>query len=111
MKRNYWSHQTCVGIACLAWHDLQPLEKNPRSNLPPSSYLGPPMSHVGLDLFDFGGKQHLMWVDHWSRYPMFSTLSSTTSSAVIGILRPCLTCWVGLRVLDLMVALSFAVNL
>ena len=38
--------------------------KNQRSTLPPSSYMGPPMSHVGLDLFDFGGKQHLIWVNH-----------------------------------------------
>ena len=30
--------------------------KNPRSTLPPSSYLGPPMGHVGLDLFEFGGE-------------------------------------------------------
>ena len=48
--------------------------KNPRSTLPPSSYLGPSMSHVGLDLFDFCGKQHLIFVDHWSEYPMFSTV-------------------------------------
>ena len=68
---------------CNVYKPSQP--KNPRSTLPPSSYLGPPMSHVGLDLFDFGGKQHLICVDHWRGYPMFSTLSSTTSSAVIGI--------------------------
>ena len=45
------------------------------------------MSHVGLDLFDFGGKQHLICVDHWSGYSMFSALSSSTSSAVINILK------------------------
>ena len=45
------------------------------------------MSHVGLDLFDFGGKQHLICVDHWSGYPMFSALSSSTSSAVINVLK------------------------
>ena len=49
--------------------------KNPRSTLPPSSYLGPPMSHMGLDLFEFGGKQHLICVDHWTGYPMFTQLS------------------------------------
>ena len=27
--------------------------KNPRSSQPPSSYFGPPMCHVGLDIFDF----------------------------------------------------------
>ena len=50
--------------------------KNPRSTLSPSSYLGPPMSHVGLDLFDFGGKRHLICINPWSGYPMFSTLFS-----------------------------------
>ena len=38
--------------------------KNPRSTLPPLSYLGPPMGHVGLGLFELGGKQHLICVDH-----------------------------------------------
>ena len=61
--------------------------KNPISTQPPSAYLGLPMSHIGLDLFDFGGKQHLICVDHWSGYPMFSTLSYTKSSAVIGTLK------------------------
>ena len=70
---------------CTVYKPSEP--KNPRSTLPPSSYLGPPMSPVGLDLFDFGGKQHLTCVYHWSGYPMFSTLSSTTTSVVIGILK------------------------
>ena len=61
--------------------------KNPRLTLPPSSYLGHPMGHVGLDLFEFGGKQHLICVDHWSGYPMFAQLSSTTSAAVIDVLK------------------------
>ena len=71
--------------ACNVNKPSQP--KNPRSTQPPSSHLGPPMIHVGLDLFDFGGKQHLICVDHWSGYPMFSVLSSSTSSAVINILK------------------------
>ena len=50
-------------------------QKNPRSTLPPSSYLGPPMGHVELDLFELGAKQHLICVDHWSGYPMLSSLS------------------------------------
>ena len=42
--------------SCNVHRPSQP--KNPRSTQPPSSYFGPPMSHVGLDLFEFGGKQH-----------------------------------------------------
>ena len=45
------------------------------------------MSHVGLDLFDVGGKQHLICVDHMSGFPMFSVLFSSTSSVVINILK------------------------
>ena len=45
------------------------------------------MGHVGLDLFEFGGKQHLICVDHWSGYPMFAQLSSTTSAVVINVLK------------------------
>ena len=75
----------CQCTPCSVNRSSQP--KNPRSTQPPSSQLGPPISHVGLDLFDFGGKQHLICVDHWSGYPMFSALSSNTSSAVINVLR------------------------
>ena len=53
---------------CNVYKPSQP--KNPRSTLPPSFYFGPPMNHLGLDLSDFGGKQHLICVDHWSGYPM-----------------------------------------
>ena len=33
------------------------------------------MGHVELDLFELGAKQHLICVDHWSGYPMLSSLS------------------------------------
>ena len=32
--------------------------KNVRSTEPPFSTLGPPLSHVGLGMFEFGGNQH-----------------------------------------------------
>ena len=63
------------------------LPKNPRSTLPPSSHLGPPMAHYGVDFFDFSGKSHLICVDRWSGYPRFAALSSTSSSAVIKTLQ------------------------
>ena len=39
------------------------LPKNPMSTAPPSAHFGPPMACVGVDLFDFGGKSHLVCVD------------------------------------------------
>ena len=63
------------------------LPKNPRSTLPPSSHLGPPMAHVGVDLFDFSGKSHLVCVDRWSGNPMFAVLTSTTTTSIIKTLQ------------------------
>ena len=63
------------------------LPENPRSPAPPSAHFGPPMACVGVDLFDFGGKSHLVGVDRWSGYPLFSQLSSTPTAAVINTLK------------------------
>ena len=61
--------------------------KNSRIIQPPSSFFGPPLGHVGLDLFKFGGKQHLVCVDQWSGFPMFTQLSSLTSQSIVGHLK------------------------
>ena len=45
--------------ACSKSRPSQP--KNIRSTDPPSSTLGPPLSHVGLDMFEFGGNQHIFF--------------------------------------------------
>ena len=72
---------------CEACHSTRPAQPvNPRSTKPPSTSFGAPMSHVGIDLFDFGGSQHLVCVDQWSGYPMYQKLASTTTSAVIKVL-------------------------
>ena len=72
---------------CKACHSTRPAQPvNPRSTKPPSSSFGAPMSHVGVDLFEFGGHQHLACVDQWSGYPMYQKLTSTTSSAIIKVL-------------------------
>ena len=63
------------------------LTKNPRSTAPPSAHFGPLMACVGVDLFDFGGKSHLVCVDRWSGYPLFSQLSSTSTASVIDTLK------------------------
>ena len=69
--------------ACASSLPSQP--KNPRST-EPSSYLGPPKSHVGIDMFNFGGTQHIVCVDHWSGYTMYQRINSTTFSSVIKVL-------------------------
>ena len=46
-----------------------------------------PMACVGVDLFDFGGKSHLVCVDRWSGYPLFSQLTSTSTEAIINTLK------------------------
>ena len=70
--------------ACAKSRPSQP--KNLRSTEPPSSTLGPPFSHVGLDIFEFGGSQHIVYVDQWSGYPLYQRMSSTTSASVIKVI-------------------------
>ena len=53
---------------------------------PPSTHLGYPMQHVGLDLFSFGNRQYLICVDHWSGYPFYSPLHSLLSEAITSTL-------------------------
>ena len=65
---------------------------NPLSTAPPSSHFGFPMQHVGLDLFSFGGMDYLICVDHWTGYPLYQLLCSTTSDSV----TRCLSSWFNL---------------
>ena len=60
---------------------------NPRVSEPPSVYKGPPMSHVGLDLFAFAGQSFLICVDQWSGYPVYQRLQTLTTRAVTKILE------------------------
>ena len=66
--------------ACSKSRPSQP--KNIRSTDPPSSTLWPPLSHVGLDMFELGGNQHIVCVDQWSGYLL---MVSTTSASVIKV--------------------------
>ena len=59
---------------------LQSQPSNPMTTSPPSSHLGYPMQHVGLDLFSFGGKS---CVDHWSGYPLFQALRFLLADSII----------------------------
>ena len=49
-------------------------KENPSVTMPPSASFGQPMAQVGLDLFDFGGKKHILCVDKWSGFPVFKHL-------------------------------------
>ena len=70
--------------ACANSRPSQP--KNIWSMEPTSSTLSPPLSHVGLDLFKYGGNQHMVCVDQWSGYPLYQYMPSTTWAAVIKVL-------------------------
>ena len=45
------------------------------------------MAHVGVDLFEFSGKQYIVCVDKWSGFPVYKMLNSMTTCAVIAILE------------------------
>ena len=44
------------------------------------------MQHIGLELFSYANKDYLICVDHWSGYPFYHHLRSTSSTAVISVL-------------------------
>ena len=62
--------------------------KPTREPLIPSPLLDYPWQVVGLDLFELHGKQYLLLVDYFSRYPEVVSLPSATSNAVISAIRP-----------------------
>ena len=68
--------------SCMTCRRHRPsLPVNQRTTPAPSSYMGPPVGHVGVDLFDFVGKKFLICVDQWSGYPMFQRLHSTATAS------------------------------
>ena len=54
---------------------------------PPSAAFGAPMAHVGLNLFDFAGKKHIICVDRWLGFPLYKILNSTSTQSVINVLE------------------------
>ena len=72
---------------CTVCARVQPSQPfTPMVTSPPSSHLGYPMQHVCLDLFSYKNKQHLICVDHWSGYPLYSQLRSLSSDTIISTL-------------------------
>jgi len=57
--------RTFVESCKACFRNLPSLPPNPISTDLPSASYGPPMAHVGVDLFEFAGKQFLICVDKW----------------------------------------------
>ena len=79
----YWQNMTndikSIVDNCNECQERRPKQQtNPRVTNPPSSAYGAPMAHMGLDLFDYAGKKHLIYVDKWSGFPLYKRLNSTT---------------------------------
>ena len=74
--------------ACQSCYKRLPSQReNPCVTAPPSASFGPPMAHVGLDLFNFGGHKYLICVDKWSGFPLFKRLQSQSTKAITDILE------------------------
>ena len=58
-----------------------PTQHKPCTTEPPSAAFGAPMAHVGLDLFDYAGKKHLICIDRWSGFPLYKRLTSTSTQS------------------------------
>ena len=80
IKQMVQSCETCAKHRSSQCHNPMVVDK-------PSSYKGPPMGHVGLDLFEFGGSKFLICVDQWSGYPVFQRLQTTTTKAILRVLE------------------------
>lgn len=65
--------------------------KKPRSTGPICT-IGTPKACVRVDLFNFGGKSHLVCVDRWGGYLFFPPLTFTTTLSVINMLK----CWINI---------------
>ena len=62
---------------------MQQRNNNPREPLEPHKVPDRPWEEVGTDLFEWNGKDHLIIVDYFSRYPEVAELTSTKAKAVI----------------------------
>ena len=62
---------------------MQQRNNNPREPLQPHKVPDRPWEKIGAHLFEWNGKDHLIIVDYFSRYPEVAELTSTKAKAVI----------------------------
>ena len=62
--------KTFVSACTECFRKLPSQKQSPLITEPPPKSFGTPMAHVGVDLFDVGGKSHLLCVDRLSGYPV-----------------------------------------
>ena len=62
---------------------------NPREPLIPHQIPQRPWSKLGMDIFTFRGKDYLLVVDYYSKYPEVCHLTAKTATCVISHLKTC----------------------
>ena len=62
---------------------------NPREPLISHEIPQRPWSKLGMDIFTFSGKDYLLIVDYYSKYPEVSHLATKTTACVISHLKAC----------------------
>ena len=91
-KLSYWPGlandvNTYIQSCSSCYKRLPSQEQNPCVTSAPSESFGPPMAQVGLYLFDFAGKKHILCVDKWSGFPLFKRLQTQSTKVVTDILE------------------------
>ena len=71
---------------------MQQRNDNPREPLLPHKVPDRPWEKVGADLFEWNGKDHLIILDYFSRYPEVAELTSTKAKAVIRKFKSIFNC-------------------
>lgn len=68
-------------------HLLPSQMTNPSVTHPPSTHMGTPMQHVGVDLFSHLGSTFLVCVNHWSGYPVYEKMTFVSTPSVVKCLK------------------------
>ena len=79
--------KTYVQFCKSCYKRLPSQKQNPCVTSSPSESFRPPIAQIGLDLFDFAGKKHILCVDKWSGFPLFKRLQTQSTKAVTDILE------------------------
>ena len=84
----WWpGHSQQIKNAVVNCEQCAALSTNPREPLIPSVLPQYPWQVVGADIFQLADARYLLVVDYYSRYPEVIKLTTTTSTAVVNILK------------------------